>query len=591
MTRMRNPAIAGRIVPLDVHERERLERIVARARLVVALALLVSTRFDLPPVPRFTTLLDAILVGYGLYSVLVFLLVEFRPPAVVHRGMEVEGIDLFWAAVITTVTGGPSSHFSPPLFVFALLVAAFRWGFRQTAIVGIASVTILVVDALAALGGYLGVPLRLGDLIMRSAWLLLVTFILGYLAEWNRGLRAESALLARIGRHVRVQAGLGASVRTVLAEVKQAFGAAHALLVSEELSTGRTFVWSARGDPAAPESPGRPVEPDKSQRSGYVFQTPADADTWGALHGAARGNRPAPAMHGVDSGGRRVTSDFPVPDRVAGGLAWSSLMLTSTVVDDWRVRMLLVDPAADATSDSELRFLQTIGRQVGPALVNLYLVRRLRTKVEEVERGRVARELHDGLVQSLIGLEFEMEVARQRIGQAPSETAATIERLQQMVREQVADVRTLMRQLRPLRADGRTLHATLADIVAAFGRAGGVTATFVSEVDHVDLPPHVCREIARILGDALVNARTHGRASEVRVSLDALDGGCRLVVDDNGRGFDFTGRLSDDELADRPAEPAIPTERVRSIGGRLWVESTPGKGSRLDILIQRSENL
>jgi signal transduction histidine kinase len=588
---MRPLVTAVRHAPFDVHEREGLERIIASARLVVSVASLVATRFDQPAVPQFAGATDALLVAYSVYSLLVLLLVRFRPATLVYRGMAIEGIDLFWAAAITTVTGGPSSHFSPPLFVFALLVAAYRWGILETAVVGGASVVLLSADAVAAWAGYLGVPLHLSDLVLRLVWLVLVTFILGYLAEWNRGLRAESVVLARISRHVRVQAGLGASVRAVLAEAKEAFGAARALLVSEELSTSRAFAWSVGGTDAASRVSDRALELISAGRTDYLFQTPAYADTWGAVHGTARRALPAPRISGVDPDGRRVTADFALPDRVVGDQPWSSLMLTSTVVDDWRVRMILIDPRAAATSDTELRFLQTISRQVGPALVNLYLVRRLRMKVQDVERARMARELHDGVIQALVGLDLEMEVVRRQVGHPTGDVAATLQRLQEVVREQVAEVRALMRQVRPLRADGRTLVGTLKEIVTAFGRTGRLTTTFVSEVEEVDLPPYVCRELARIVGEALMNARKHSRATEAKVSLAPLDGGWQLLIDDNGRGFDFTGRLSHEEMAERHTGPAILTERVLEIGGRLWVQSMPGKGARLDIRVERRENL
>jgi signal transduction histidine kinase len=86
-----------------------------------------------------------------------------------------------------------------------------------------------------------------------------------------------------------------------------------------------------------------------------------------------------------------------------------------------------------------------------------------------------------------------------------------------------------------------------------------MTTTFVSEVEEVDLPPYVCRELARIVGEALMNARKHSRATEVKVSLAPLDGGWQILIDDNGRGFDFTGRLSHEEMAERRTGPAILT--------------------------------
>jgi signal transduction histidine kinase len=95
----------------------------------------------------------------------------------------------------------------------------------------------------------------------------------------------------------------------------------------------------------------------------------------------------------------------------------------------------------------------------------------------------------------------------------------------------------------------------------------------------------VCRELARIVQEALVNVRKHSQAAHVVVRFASHDGRWKLVVDDDGRGFPFAGRFDLAQLdADRRG-PLVIKERVRTLGGEITIESTPGRGSRLEITL------
>lgn len=570
------------LVPRTVYELAGLERIIAAARLVVACTSLLSARLSWPAPPQFTVLAAAVLVVYFAYAVLLVVLLIYKAERVVRRRNAVQAMDLAWAAGLTSITGATSSHFSPLLFVFALLAAAYRWGFSETILTGVAAVMLVLLQGAGAALGLLGVPLQRGDLIMRAVWLTVVASILGYLAEWNERLRSEAAALAQLGRRVRVQDGLNASVRSLASDVARMFGAELALVAAEDLPTGRVFVWQAqRTAEGVYESDGT-VEARGASASGYTFPVPAQVGVWAAVSNPRRG----PSIRALDADGHRVDATFAVPDQIGGGTRWSSVVsLAATPIENWRARVFLVNPAANVTRDRSLRFLQTIVRQVGPAIANIYLVRRLRSKIEEFERARIARELHDGVIQSLVGLEFELEVVRQKAERDPATAATSLESLQSTLRDEIAEVRKLMAQIRSPRVDGRTLVDSLRRAVSRFNKGSRIEAAFRSDVEEVQLSPWVCQEILRIAEEALVNVRKHSGARAVEMTLDALAGGWRLAVEDDGQGFDFAGRLSMSDMEALGAGPAVLMERVRSIEGRLWIDSLPGRGSRVEILI------
>ena len=99
------------------------------------------------------------------------------------------------------------------------------------------------------------------------------------------------------------------------------------------------------------------------------------------------------------------------------------------------------------------------------------------------------------------------------------------------------------------------------------------------------MPPATCRELARVVQEGLVNIRKHSGAHSALVSFAAQNGSWKLVINDDGKGFPFAGRFHLSELDDFRRGPTVIKERIRAVGGDLLIESTPGRGSRLEITV------
>jgi nitrate/nitrite-specific signal transduction histidine kinase len=158
---------------------------------------------------------------------------------------------------------------------------------------------------------------------------------------------------------------------------------------------------------------------------------------------------------------------------------------------EWWGRIFLLDPVLGGDREEELRFLQELVRQVGPAVYNVYLLRRLRQRAGAVERARVARELHDGAVQSLIAMEMQVDVVRRQSAAQSSPITAELGRIQGLLREEVLKLRELMQQMKSLEVDSSNFIRFLLDTVERFQRETGIGARFVSGVEHVNMPPSV----------------------------------------------------------------------------------------------------
>jgi two-component system nitrate/nitrite sensor histidine kinase NarX len=131
----------------------------------------------------------------------------------------------------------------------------------------------------------------------------------------------------------------------------------------------------------------------------------------------------------------------------------------------------------------------------------------------------------------------------------------------------------------------------LKDTVERFQRETGINARFVTDLDELDMPQRICREVLRIVQEGLVNVRKHSGARHALVRLASSGEKWTLTVEDDGKGFAFVGRYNQDQMEEAGKGPMIIKERVRLIAGELTVESNPGQGTRLEITVPRNGNM
>ena len=203
----------------------------------------------------------------------------------------------------------------------------------------------------------------------------------------------------------------------------------------------------------------------------------------------------------------------------------------------------------------------------------------------EVERARVARELHDGALQSMIAVAMQLDVLRRQSALQSETVPEELERLHDLLLEEARKLREFMQQMKPLEVNAKTLRAHLTELIQRFQRETGITTEFVCESNLSTLRAQFCDTVVRIVQEALVNVRKHSSAGHVLVQLGRGVGHWRLTIADDGHGFSFSGCLSLKDLEAESKGPVVIKECVRSIGGDLRLESIPGRGSKLEITI------
>ncbi|HEU5255368.1 MAG TPA: sensor histidine kinase [Vicinamibacterales bacterium] len=571
--------------PAQGHAAARLERVLAIGRAFLTVWGLVAVYVDPTEPSGLAELSYALLVGYALYSVIVLVFVERATRLAPRDGEFLHGIDILWTAVLTFVSNGVGSPFFL-FFIFVVLAAAFRWGFRATMITAAVVFGLVAVQTLILAAGPWGTLFSLsGDeinrTIMRVAYLLLSAFMVGYLGEQEKLLRAETTTMAAAGRQPRVDLGLGGSVTAVARELLQTFDASAVDFVIQDFETRRTMLWRVDRSDAGASRRALHLKLDPSQQDAWLFDDPGS--TWSAKRlpdGKTFSVRISqqgiwPLAHATIALPTELVEARPFTTVAASNLG---------LAEEWRGRVYLFDAAGGDNLERSLHFLEQLTEHIAPALTNVFLLRRLRSRAGAVERARVSRELHDGAIQSLFGIQMKIEALRRGTTLSAEEADKELGEVHDLLQREVLALRELMQALRPLELEtSDQLPDVLASLVERFRRDTSVSARFIWTGGPISLPSSTALELARIVQEALVNVRKHSRARNVLVRLTNSDDTCTLIIEDDGQGFEFEGRLSARELEKRRIGPAIIKERARIAGAQLSVDSTPGVGARLEL--------
>lgn len=208
-------------------------------------------------------------------------------------------------------------------------------------------------------------------------------------------------------------------------------------------------------------------------------------------------------------------------------------------------------------------------------------------QVEELtisqERQRMAREMHDTLAQGLAGVILQLEAAdahleHDRLGEA----RVIVELAAQRARQTLHESRRAIQALRSPALEQKDLAGALAAVVADFESASGVSVDLVVDGDAARVGPDVAQDVLRIVQEGLSNVRRHAQARHVKIELVQRDHRMRLVLQDDGRGFDLERAMQRPECFGLQGM----AERASRIGAALRVESIPQRGSTLALTFE-----
>lgn len=537
----------------------RASRLVAAGRAVLACVLLASVMVA-DVVDDSVRLL---LGGYLAYALAVFALVRFRrmPGGALGHPLLLTGLDVaVFTAVLYLTKGADSPYFSPLIFI--VLSATIQWGWRGALSAGLLVLAVFLPTGFAIAGGETSDTAVL-QFVVRVGNLGVVTVLL---AAFGRHVERVVGELARLSDPVPDGAATTAQppVRPCLEHALGVFAARRG-----------AFVWTEDEEPwthlAMLDADG--VFRRSRLDGGHAAWVDGDAISDAAfLYDRSRG------ATFVRRNGRSVSGPSGVLSAEAlAALDFQRALVIKANAEGFDGRLFILDHEDAANEDLAVGAM--VSAQISVALERWRAALARQSVAAGEERIRLARDLHDGVLQFLAGAALHLDAVTRTPG-LPDDARERISGLRAALKDEQRELRGFIAAMRPAGAASREPPRPLADELEMLGdrlaRHWGVDVRVNVEPRTAVIPAELAFDVTRIVREAVANAVRHGSASTVSVEARGEGEGLTLSITDDGKGFPVAGRLTDEDMAETGQGPRSLRERARALGGRLQVVSDPG---------------
>ncbi len=238
--------------------------------------------------------------------------------------------------------------------------------------------------------------------------------------------------------------------------------------------------------------------------------------------------------------------------------------------------------------DQQIRSKQETERHLleYQSLYRLYMNETRHAIVEE--RSRIAMEIHDGLVQTLVGLNYKLDLCEELLQVNPPSGLQTLKETKTLLKSAIEEAREVIFNLKPLHGEKMELFTALQHHVKTFEHQSGVATDLKISGNESSLLPKSKIFLFRIIQEALSNIQKHSQAKRVQVRLQVNKSFLKAIIKDNGIGFSFSDVSRNPEKWASFGLGGI-QERARLLGGTSEISSKSGKGTSISVRIPLPE--
>jgi signal transduction histidine kinase len=531
---------------------------IATMRCILAVFVLLILTLDLLARVRFNELTYLILSLYVAYSALLYGAARWWHP-LLPRTVE-PWLDVGWSVGLMALSGDSSGIFAAFSF-FAILSAAFQWGFAP-------GFRIALVAAILALS--VGIALGPGrphtgfrHVLIGPASLLVLGYMIASYGGLELGLRRRLTLLKDITRFSNPRLGVDRTIGMIVERLRAFYDADACLLIMPHQcanGSGYELRRADREDPArAAQAEDLPAELTR------LLMAWPDHDA--VVHGRRRTlwqRWPAKARAEVVDirRGTRLPADEKLSEALAAmldAMVFITVPLSSTYVSGGR--LYLTAGSRRAFDSSDVDFLLQVIDQTMSILHNIKLVDQLASDAAAAERQRIALDLHDGVIQPYIGLQMGLEAVRRKLVRGHADVTPDIERLLDLTRGEIPQLRHTVQGLKRGGEGVDGLVPALRRFVLKFAAATGIQVQVEIEGE-LEVSDRLAADVFFIVTEGLSNIRRHTQAAAATIMLAQDNGHLILQIRNDGvQGEEF-----------HPFRPRSITDRATSLGGRVRVE-------------------
>jgi signal transduction histidine kinase len=566
-----HPSISRKDLEFQYSQKRRAEFFIAIGRLVLATFSLFAIWLDPSEPGRYAQIAYAFLCGYVVYSLLLMVFILRIHVSLGNLPLTTHAFDLLLFTIFMFFTEGSTSPFFV-YFVFSLFCATLRWSWRGTLwTAGIALMTFIGMGIYA--GKIMHDPdFELNRFIIRSVYLAVVASLLSYLGAYEEKLRGELLGLATWPRAIHKEAQV--LIREMLAYAASILRAPRMVLAWEEKEEPWIYFasWSRNDFHYTHEPPDifEPLVAEPLQGNNFLC-----LDT----------RMPVPTVLHTSPAGLQSWHSKPLNPAFQDRFGVHAVLSLSMEGEGLKGRLFVLDKKGMTSDDLVL------GGIVAHEMVNqmdyFYMLRQLQQSTAAEERIRMARDLHDGLLQSLTGTALQLETVQRLIETDPHTAQQRLLEIQRLISAEQKELRCQIHDLKasPLSFPGMDtdLATRLEALAELIERHWSIRVEMVNRLT-AGIPHPLAQEIYSIVRESLTNAARHANASSVRAEINIDDNHVNITVSDDGHGFRFQGRYDHATLTTLKLGPVTLKERVTALGGSLNIESTD-TGARLEITI------
>jgi signal transduction histidine kinase len=559
---------------MDQLLRSRSERVIAVGRLVMSFFVLGAVWLDPSQPAQEPQLTYTLLALYMAVSVLLFQAQRPTPLSPTYLGLPASTLDLavhvlelsLFAFLLYATDGLTSPYF--PLFTFSILGATFRWGWKGALWTSVAVLVLLIVSTVLQIKFDTPAQLETDRFFIRCAHVLVIGAMLTYFAFHQQ--RAEGEIL-RLGRWVP-----GPSDTTQISE----YLSRCTQFAAEVFATSRAVIIG--------QGPDEPWASCISYENGSIRQERLPSEDGSFVPDSSEqillGGCVNPEMLMLTPGGYPLNTHPPESFRRLCSSVGASHVLSAPFQTDLFVGRLLILDRPDFSLD-EMMVASLAARQIESGLGRIGEIDALRRAAAFEERLTMARDLHDGVLQTLSATSMHLEVIRQ----SPSESRLGMAALQEWLLKEQRELRRLIERLRnddlsepvePPYDEGLGLN----EIAAAVEQRWGIPVELTRYPSDLRLGERLTFQFLQIMREAAANAVRHGGASRLSVALAAKDDQLEIRITDDGKGLAQYGTFDAQQCFNLGLGPRNLRERAGALGGSFQVSSRPD-GLDIEIIL------
>ncbi len=537
------------------------DRLTSVIRVVLAASALLIILLDPSEPDRFVALTYTTLGLYTLYSLILYWGIKQGRRVALRLSPWCHWLDVLWFTGLVALSSGSNSIFFFGLF-FPILVASFRQGFRS-------GLAVTLVSGLAfTFVGLITPPPEAefpwNRFLLRPTYLLLLGYMIAFWGGLEIRMKRGLALLSTITTLSNPRAGAEQILHSALQPIREFFNAETCLLVVRD-SEGRATL--QRSSPVSSE-PSEAIDPEfgdlllRIPESLAVFlnETPG-VFKWRPAYLAVDQRSTVPSSTAI---GKSETAT------VAAALGSGNLMSAPFGYGDKKARFYVAGSDRSFVA-ADLDFLLEVIQHLTPVLEHIELVDRLAFSAAQEERIRVARDIHDSVIQPYIGLQMGLTAIRDRLRRGGDATQG-VEQLIQTADSAIQDLRRYVAELRSSGARGETLLDALKRFSRRFGELTGIEIELQVAGDF-QISDRLAGETFQLVVEGLSNVRRHSRADRASVRLAQPDGWLVIEI------------ANPCEEVQKPFVPRSISERAESLGGHSHVQIEPAERTIVHIEI------